>query len=398
MADQQRAQLSRGLTVLMTGVGLTIAVLGIRSIPSVGALLLSMVLVVIAWPVAGALRKRGAPSWLSLVGLLAAVYGIFVAMIVSIVWALYGAVSYVATSDYSERLQDLESWAVDVADRFGISEQEVANAVASIDLSALGQQLLSVFSGLLGVASVLGVVLAISLFMAMDAGGFVDRLDDSTAAERPHIYGALREFAAQTRSYYFVSTVFGAIVSFLNAIVLVSLGVPMVLTWSVLSFITNYIPNIGFIIGLIPAALVAYLDEGPTTAIIVVIAYTVINVVIQTIIQPKIVGDAMGLSATITFISLIFWAFVIGPIGTLIAVPLTLLTKALLIDIDPDLDWLRPLISLNADEPPDAAELDADQNDVDDHKAEVSDQGGEIVGVGTSRQLPETSDESSTPS
>ena len=76
----------------------------------------------------------------------------------------------------------------------------------------------------------------------------------------------------------------------------------------------------------------------------VIAVYCLVNVVIQSVIQPKVVGDAVGLSATLTFLSLVFWAWVLGPLGALLAIPLSLLVKALLIDIDPSTRWLSPLI------------------------------------------------------
>ena len=76
-----------------------------------------------------------------------------------------------------------------------------------------------------------------------------------------------------------------------------------------------------------------------------VVAYSVINLVIQSLIRPKFVGDAVGLSVTLTFLSLVFWTFVIGPLGALLAVPLSLFAKALLVDADPDSRWLDPLIA-----------------------------------------------------
>ena len=77
----------------------------------------------------------------------------------------------------------------------------------------------------------------------------------------------------------------------------------------------------------------------------VIVLYSVINFVIQSIIQPKFVGDAVGLSTTLAFVSLIFWAWVIGPLGALLAIPLSLLLKALLIDIDPTTQWIDGLIN-----------------------------------------------------
>ena len=110
-------------------------------------------------------------------------------------------------------------------------------------------------------------------------------------------------------------------------------------------FITNYIPNIGFVLGLIPPALLALLQGGVRQAVLVIVAYSVINVMIQSLLQPKFVGDAVGLSVTLTFLSLVFWTFVIGPLGALLAVPLSLFAKALLVDADPDSRWLDQLIA-----------------------------------------------------
>ena len=79
--------------------------------------------------------------------------------------------------------------------------------------------------------------------------------------------------------------------------------------------------------------------------IIVIIGYSLINFVIQSIIQPKVMADAVNLSLTLTFVSLIFWTFVIGAMGAILAVPLTLLTKALLLDVDPSTRWISSLVT-----------------------------------------------------
>jgi predicted PurR-regulated permease PerM len=113
----------------------------------------------------------------------------------------------------------------------------------------------------------------------------------------------------------------------------------------VLAFVTNFIPNIGFIIGLIPPALMALLEGGPGLMVAVIVVYSAINFVIQSIIQPRVVGDAVGLSTTLTFLSLVFWAWIVGPVGALLAVPLSLFARALLVEADPRTRWALPLIS-----------------------------------------------------
>ena len=115
-----------------------------------------------------------------------------------------------------------------------------------------------------------------------------------------------------TRSYLIVSTVFGLIVAVIDTAALWVMGIPAPLLWGLLAFITNYIPNIGFIIGLIPVAVLGLLEGGVGLMLGVIAVYCLVNVVIQSVIQPKVVGDAVGLSATLTFLSLVFWAWVLG--------------------------------------------------------------------------------------
>ncbi|WP_238705979.1 AI-2E family transporter [Serinicoccus marinus] len=135
----------------------------------------------------------------------------------------------------------------------------------------------------------------------------------------------------------------------LDVIALVWLGVPLALAWGVLSFLTNYIPNIGFVIGLVPPAVVALLANGPVNALLVVVVYSVLNFVVQSLIQPKFTGDAVGVTPTITFISLVVWAWVLGPVGALLALPATLLVKAVLIDADPAARWVNAFLASNPD-------------------------------------------------
>ena len=145
---------------------------------------------------------------------------------------------------------------------------------------------------------------------------------------------ALANFARGTRSYMGVSAGFGLIVAVIDGVALQIMGVPGAFVWAVLAFVTNFIPNIGFVIGVIPPALIALLDSGPGLMIAVIVVYSVINFLIQSVIQPRVVGDAVGLSPTLTFLSLVFWTWVIGPLGALLAVPLSLLTRALLVEAD----------------------------------------------------------------
>ena len=180
--------------------------------------------------------------------------------------------------------------------------------------------------------------------MAFDSAK-ASRLAEGAREHRPHLIEGLGSFAHGTRNYLGVSAVFGLIVAVIDTAVLYAIGIPGALIWGVLAFVTNFIPNIGFVIGVIPPALIGLLEGGADLMIAVIVLYSVINAVIQSIIQPRFVGDAVGLSTTLTFLSLIFWTWVLGPLGALLAVPMTLFFRAILVEADPAADWMRPLIS-----------------------------------------------------
>jgi AI-2 transport protein TqsA len=136
--------------------------------------------------------------------------------------------------------------------------------------------------------------------------------------------------------------VFGFIVAVLDVIGLAIIGVRLFVTWGVLAFVTNYMQTLASSSGVIPPALIALLDGGVGSAVAVVVVYTVINVVVQTIIQPRFTGDAVGISATVAFVSLIFWAYVLG---ALLAVPATLFLKSVLLDNSVPASWVNALVS-----------------------------------------------------
>jgi len=234
--------------------------------------------------------------------------------------------------------------ALALGDVVGVGPDELQAAFGKIDLANVAELLLGMLAGLAGAFSNMVLLLVVAAFMTLDAVEFSSRLP-RVRRERPEVIGALDGFVHGTRSYLLVATVFGLIVAVVDTGFLWLVGVPLPLLWGLLAFITNYIPNIGFVIGLVPPAMLALLEGGPQLMLVVVVAYSVINFVIQSIIQPKYVADAADLSLTLTFLSLIFWAFVIGPLGAVLAVPLTLLAKAMLLDMDPNTRWMSSLIA-----------------------------------------------------
>ena len=182
-------------------------------------------------------------------------------------------------------------------------------------------------------------MIVVLIFLAVDAAVFDERMEQVRAGRGP-VLNALDVFAKGTRKYFGVATVFGGIVAVIDGAALLILGIPAAGLWALLAFVTNYIPNIGFIIGLIPPVILGLLVGGPSLAITVLVVYCVVNFIIQSVLQPKFVGDAVGLTTTVSFLSLIVWAYILGPIGAILAIPASLFFKALLVDMDPRREWL----------------------------------------------------------
>ena len=336
---------------MMIGLAAAVVVIsGLRaSADLVGPAFLAMVLVICVHPVRAWMKSKGVPGWLASLVAGLVVYGILIGLAVSLVVATARFATLLPT--YADQFNDLVDDGVTWLESVGVDQDQINKMLHSVDISQLNGLIADLLGSVAGVVGNLVFILTLLLFLTMDAGTFPLNLE-STREFRGRVVEALSAFATGTRTYFVVSTIFGFIVAVLDTIALQLLGVPVPLLWGLLAFITNYIPNIGFVIGVIPPAILGLLEGGPSLMIAVIVVYSLLNLVIQTIIQPKFVGDAVGLSTSLTFLSLVFWAWVLGPLGALLAIPLSLFAKALLVDVDPDSRWLTPLLSNPGPEKP----------------------------------------------
>jgi AI-2 transport protein TqsA len=336
----------RGVILLLGMAGAVVTVGGMRAVADLlGPLFLALMLTIAVSPVTDRLRALGAPAWLSVAATTTAAYLVLIGLVGALIVSLSRLVELVPS--YQSQLAELRADLAETLRSAGAGAPPVQDAVDRVDPATVLSLVGNLLGDLLNAVSGLVFLVAALLFMCLDAAFFPRRLM-AAAAQRPQVVAGLRSFAQGTRRFLWVTTVFGLIVAAVDTAVLWALGIPLPLLWGLLSFITNYVPNIGFVIGLIPPALLALLEGGPDLMLAVIALYCVVNFVIQSIIQPKVVGDAVGLSTTVSFLSVVFWTWVLGPVGALLAIPLTLLAKCLLIDIDPASQWIHPLISSGA--------------------------------------------------
>jgi predicted PurR-regulated permease PerM len=330
--------------VLLGGLAAAVVVVaGLRAASDlVAPTFLALVMTVTAHPIRGWFERHGMPALVGSLAALLAVYAALVALTTSLVVA--GAQFAQLIPGYQDDLDTLVTDALTALEDLGVDSEQVDEMAAGIDVGGLVSFARDVLVDLAGVLGDLFFLVTLVLFMVFDAARFARHLEALPGTGRTLVQG-LSRFARATRTYVLVSTVFGLIVAVFDVLALLWIGVPGVLLWGLLSFVTNYIPNIGFVIGVIPPAVVATLESGWSGLVAVLAAYSVINVVIQTIIQPRVVGDAVGLSPTVTMLSLVFWAWALGALGALLAVPLSLFVRGILLDADPRLAWVLPLVS-----------------------------------------------------
>ncbi|MFJ5872343.1 AI-2E family transporter [Dietzia maris] len=303
---------------------------------------LALNLVIAAQPLQRLLQRAGLPRWGAMIIVLLVLYLLLAALVGMLVWALWVAAEEIP--QYQDKFIELYEQTIAFLGTFGVSEDQVTSSLQGVDPTTIVGTLQNVAGQLSSAGGQLTVLVIALTFLVFDVPG-ITRRRAVIARQRPRLADALGSFTDGVKSYWIVSTVFGLLVAVIDTVALMILGVPLALVWGVLAFVTNYIPNIGFVLGLVPPALFALLTGGPVEAIWVVVIYSVVNLVMQSFIQPKFTGDAVGLTPTVTFLSLVFWSAIAGALGAILAVPLTLAVKAFLVDADPRMAWLSTFLT-----------------------------------------------------
>lgn len=335
--------LPRYVLVTVGIAALAVMIMVVRELQSIIApVFLALNLVLIVHPLQTCLVRLRVPRFAAAMVTVLAVLALLTAFFALTGWSIAQLV--LVLPSYTEKMLAIVQEAAQWLATMGLTPTFIEDQLAAIDANSIAGAAGAVFSNVSIVIALLTTVVMAVFFVAMDSMSFGQRIQ-ATAAVRPRLATAMTSFGHGVRSYWIVATIFGLIVAVLDIIALEIIGVPLALVWGVLAFLTNYIPNVGFVIGLVPPALLALVDQGWMAALWVVIAFSALNFVIQSIIQPKFTGESVGVTPFVSFLSLLFWYWVLGALGALLALPATLLLKALLVDADPRARWVNNLIA-----------------------------------------------------
>ncbi len=204
--------------------------------------------------------------------------------------------------------------------------QSVANTI-----SAFGNVLTNYF-----------LILFIVMFTLLEAAGFSNKLKMAFNNTDQSI-ATFHRFSENMNKYLTIKTFISMITGLLVYISLSLINLDHAIMWGLIAFFLNYIPNIGSIVASIPAIIIALIQLNFYYALLVALIYLVINVVMGSIIEPRYLGKELGLSTLIIFLSLVFWGWLLGPVGMLLSVPLTMVVKIWL-ESNNDSKWIAVML------------------------------------------------------
>lgn len=303
--------------------------------------LLALFIAVICGSPINALIRRGLPGWLasSLVGLTVAL-GMFV------MFVLLGttAEDFIdALPGYQEQFQALlGNWTEWFAGRgIDISRDGLSGA---LDPAATMGFFGGFLSGLGDTLSNMALILFTVIFLLADASSFPRKLAMSKSDHAESSLRALQELAGSMNGYITTKALVSLLTGFLVWLALFLLDVQFAVLWGFLAFMLNFVPNIGSVLAAIPPVLLSLLDGDPVRTGMIIGLYLAVNIVVGNVIEPRVMGQRVGLSTLAVFLSLVFWGWVFGAMGMLLSVPLTMVVK-FITQHHPGTAWFALLVS-----------------------------------------------------
>ena len=343
---------------LMLAAAFVIVVAGMRAAePIIVPFLLSVFLAIISAPPLFWMEHRGLPRWAAM---LVVVFGIVAAGVGLSV--LIGNSLADFSRDiplYKERLNGQAETAIDWLQGHGVkvSKQDAFSVLkpgAAIELVG------DLFNGFGGVLANTFLIFLTVVFILFETSSFPRKLH-AVVDDPEHSLFQFQTFSENLKRYLAIKTMASLGTGLVIGVVLALMGVQYAILWGLLAFLLNYVPNIGSVIAAVPAVLFALIQLGPGFALATAVLYLVTNVVVGSVIEPRYMGRGLGLSALVVFLSLVFWGWVLGPVGMFLSVPLTMTVKIAL-GSHQDTRWISVLLGAgSASELAASAEHPADE-------------------------------------
>jgi len=288
--------------------------------PILGPLLFSVFLAVIFGMLLHWFMKRGYSRWVSLVLTLA----VFIAIIAVFTVVIAGSFLRILADlpMYREELEQSLEMAGPLLSEWGIGSGEAASLSVFVRDSSL-----SLVGSLLDLAIAAFIIVLTTLFLLWEATGFSSKIRQIIGEYRPGDMERFTGLATKNVDYLIIRTWVNLAMGVGTAVILWLIGVDYAIFWGFLAFLLGFVPYIGFWLAIIPPMLFAWVELGPVAALLVLAGEALVNVLAEYILFPHMAGRGLDLSPAVVFISLIFWGWILGAFGVLLAVPLTLTVR-----------------------------------------------------------------------
>ena len=316
-------RLDRHYRLLIATAALVIIAAGIREAAEVlNSILLAMLLTVTVVPAFDAFRRRGVSKGLAVVLTTLLLAGVLVVLLG--ILGLSGTRLIQVLPHYQDRAQSLQKALADLLVSRGIDPERVF----SLDL-VNPNRLLGLAAGFL---SGLGRVLSQTLLLILIVAFFLAERGLRDQTFQPGGTAAL--VARDVRQYLVITALTGVGFSVVVYLLMLVLGTDLPLVWAVLAFIMNFVPNVGIILSVVPPVILTLLELGWQRALIVLAGFLVLNFVVDNVIKPRFMQSGLDVPPLLGLLSLVVWAYLLGPTGALLALPLTIAIRRVL-DTDP---------------------------------------------------------------
>ena len=257
-----------------------------------------------------------------------------------------------AIPEYAAELNLVIASIQDTLSSLGINPVDSGSIMSILDPDKVLNTIGNFLGGLIGTVSNLVLILLLIVFLLLDAFNAPAKLVEEIKAGNAYLqrYFHLSE---SLRKYIFITTLVGLATGILDIIWFILLGVSFPLLWGILAFLMSFIPTLGFWLAAIPPTLLALLESGPAAAALVFLGVVLINGFAENVVKPKYMGEGLNISPFVVIFSVIFWAAVLGPLGAILGVPMTLMFKQLVLEADDQNRWIARLMSAKESaEPP----------------------------------------------
>jgi predicted PurR-regulated permease PerM len=233
-------------------------------------------------------------------------------------------------TDFKAFLSTLDGWGIKIPkeDILAIFATDSVMEYIAKTLKSLGGLLTNSF-----------MIIVTVIFMLMEISQFSKKIQKSDSSS----LRSLVDVSDNVKHFILLKSMTSAATGLIVTVALILFDIHYAILWGVVAFLLNFIPNIGSILAAIPAVLMAMVQYNFGTALAVAGVYLAVNVTIGSILEPRIMGKGLGLSTLVVFLSLIFWGWLLGPVGMLLSVPLTIMVKIVL-NAKEDTKWIATLL------------------------------------------------------